>query len=573
MGSIAKAEDAPTPTFKCLSAGALDARLGSGTTLAIFVCAVLLLLPGITTPFFDRDEGWYAEVSREMLATGDWLIPRYLREPWIAKPPLLYWPVVLLWKWFGIAEWSARLPSVLAMAVSTVLVARMGASLWGRRAGLWASACFITSFMPAIVGRLLLADALMLAWTLGAILVHLRMVQAGVSWSRAMVYGLLIGLGVMTKGPATLLFAGGFALALLWVRQGGWLRSPRFWIAPLIALGVSGPWYLYATRHAGAALGEQFLWRESFARILGAPHGHSSPPGMCLAVSLGGFLPWTPAVVIALIAAFQKRRDDGRVRLLLVWTALPWLIVELMRGKLPHYVLPCYAPIAMLVGRQITAVLGTSLTDQQRADTRAIQRVWMVLLLLVGAGLAGGALWRRSDLISPLIATSVALPVSAVLGLLAIRRGCLKEPFYFAAAGGAAVQVLVGLWLLPAGEPQRLNTRIARAIVERYRPGDRILICDIAEPTIYFYVQAAGLPEPRKVEAGELADLQAATPPYPAVIVEADFNAPTDVAAQPILGSDPVTMRGLNFGNMKQARVRIWRTDETLNGSPITNDK
>lgn len=328
--------------------------LGVKPALLLLAVSLAVLVPGtIGVSFVDRDEGWYAQVCREMLETGDWLVPRYLGEVWLAKPPLSYWLVTASFKLFGVGEWQGRLVPVLASTINVLLVGALASSMYGRRVGLWAGLLFITSGLPAVVGKMLLTDPVMLTCTLMAVLTHWRIVTRGLPHRRAILYWLAIGLGMLAKGPATLVFAGAFALALIWTKQRqGWLLDWRWWAWMPLAGLVAGPWYVYIARYAGSTLVSQFFWYEVFARIANTPHGHGGPPGQYLLLSLAGLLPWTFFVPGALLASFKQRRGAPTCRLLLVWLAIPWIILELIHSKLPHYVMPCYVPIAILLARR-----------------------------------------------------------------------------------------------------------------------------------------------------------------------------------------------------------------------------
>lgn len=100
--AVTLAPEEPAPTLG-LKAGVL-----------LFALAMAVLLPGIHVSFFDRDEGWYAQVCREMLASGDWLMPRYLGEAWIAKPPLTYWLVTASYWLFGVV-FFCTVPEIVAL--------------------------------------------------------------------------------------------------------------------------------------------------------------------------------------------------------------------------------------------------------------------------------------------------------------------------------------------------------------------------------------------------------------------------------------------------------------------------
>ncbi|GMU22664.1 MAG: hypothetical protein AMXMBFR13_27490 [Phycisphaerae bacterium] len=552
--------------------------IGRPAALLVFVLALVILMPGIQVSLFDRDEGWYAQVSREMAESGDWLIPRYLGEPWLAKPPLLYWLVAGSFKLLGTGEWQARLVPVLASACNAVLVAALAASMFGRHAGVLAGILFMTAGLPAFVGRMLLTDAVMLLCTLTAILLHWRMAAparlasqgspppadrtpppladhssppltkgglggfsdadepalergdphtqrpaqrpaatespplaphrspphaqhssppltkggpGGVLHTRAAAYWLAIGLGILAKGPATLVFAGAFGLALL-ATPGcrSWLRNWRWWVWSPLAVLIAAPWYLYIARHAGGTFAQQFLWFEVLSRIAHAPHGHTGPPGYYLLISLGGLLPWTPLVPGALLLGVQRRRQEPLARLLLIWAAIPWLVLELIASKLPHYILPCYVPLMILLAWMLEEMIRAARpwTALPLIEKR-VWRLWAGVMIVLGAGGMAAAAVRWDPRWGwPVVASGLALILGFALAGWLLRRS-LGRALAAAVISCVALHWTVGWYLLPALEPFRLSRNLAEAINGVAAPGEPIALCGFQEPSTFFYLR------------------------------------------------------------------------------------
>lgn len=558
--------DAPNAQDSTTTSAIRDDRLRWTDVALLLGLALVVLVPGtFRVSYTDRDEGWYAQVAREMRESGDWLVPRYLGEVWIAKPPLMYWLANASQWLFGIGEGQARLASVLSMAVSTVLVGTLGARMFGRRIGRFAGAIFITCGMTAVVGKMLLADGLMLALTLAAILMHWDMASRGVTHRRAVVYWIAIGLGVMAKGPATILFAGGFALALLGRRDHrGWIRDVRWWIWLPASVVVAGPWYAYIGLQAGDTLAGQFLWYESFARIFGTPHGHSSPPGMCLLVSLAGLLPWTPLVVVALVSVIQRREQEPIWPVLLIWLALPWLIVELMRGKLPHYVLPCYAPLAILTARAIIRMAEDN--AYWKALPRGERVAWALaigVMMMLGLGLIiSGVIWRGEPWGPAVMITGAATASAFGQGIWLIRR----KPLMMSAKGwvvcAVVFHVLAGVVLLPAFEPARLNRQVAAAVNELVEPDDEVWLCGFTEPTVHYYLNVVA----RDVHRHDLAEALSRVEGQLLLVISEKAVSRQEPALQeqlrPMLNLR--RLDGINQANMDPVTIWIGRRDASV---------
>jgi len=463
--------------------------LGFAGGLLLFALALAILVPGtVGVSLVDRDEGWYAQVCREMLESGDWLVPRYLGEVWLAKPPLLYWLVTPCFYFLGVGDWQARLVPVLCSAISVLLVGMLGSRMFGRRVGILAGVFFITCGLPAIVGKMLLTDAPMLTCTLAAVFLHWRMASDRVTHLRAGGYWLAIGLGILAKGPAVLFFAGAFGLALLFCRgMRGWFIDWRWWVWLPLGLLVASPWYVYMFHHAGDTLAEQFLWYEVFSRIASEPHGHGGPPGAHALLSLFGLLPWTIFVPGVLIESFRRRKDDASLRLLLIWLAVPWIILELIHSKLPHYIVPCYVALALLLGRLLDERLHDSrLWPALDGRERRAFNLWVgIMIVLASLGMLP-AIGSRQPVA---IITAGVLGAGFALAGWIMRRRPLKSAWVCAVAVTVLFHMSVGFLLLPAFEPLRLSRNVADAINETAWPGDRIYICGYSEPTMHFYLE------------------------------------------------------------------------------------
>jgi 4-amino-4-deoxy-L-arabinose transferase-like glycosyltransferase len=455
--------------------------------LLLAALSLVVLLPGtFGVSLVDRDEGWYAQVSREMLDTGDWLIPHYLGEPWIAKPPLLYWCAAAAFAVFGVHAWAARLVSVLAVVVVVQLLATLAAEFYNRRVAVIAAGSFVTAGLPAIVGKLVLTDSLLLLFCLAAMAVLWPIATRGASLARSACFWLFVGLAVLAKGPAVIVFVGAFALGVLVSLPRRWLRDPRFWVTFPVCLAIAAPWYVFVARHAGGVLWQQFIGYEILARLAGTPHGHGGPPGYYVLLSLAGWLPWTPLVPGAVFESWRARREDRVAWLLLLWWGLPWALLELIPSKLPHYILPCYVSLAIMFGRMWDLGLSRTVTGRQRI----VRARWVVVMIALGAALIAAATAWRQLAWSPAVGVAGATLVAgfAIVGWL-VRGHRLWSAWRGTIGATAVFQVLIGVWALPGFEPYRLSRRIAEQANALCTPGTEVLACGYTEPTMFFYLQ------------------------------------------------------------------------------------
>ncbi len=163
----------------------------SWRALALLVLLpAVLLYPCLAFPLFEPDEGRYAEIPREMLARGEWVVPYLQGEPYLDKPPLFYWMVMVSYRLLGPQEWAARLVPALAVHGCILLTYLLGRRSLGERAAFWGAAFLAVAPAFAGMGRLLLLDGVLTLWTTLALLALFealrgeRCAGAGGCWRR-----------------------------------------------------------------------------------------------------------------------------------------------------------------------------------------------------------------------------------------------------------------------------------------------------------------------------------------------------------------------------------------------------
>lgn len=533
-------------------ARAAGGKLSPADRLILLVVTLAVLLPGIHVSLFDRDEGWYAQVTREMVASGDYLVPTYLGEPWLGKPPLLYWLAAPIFSVAGRSEWALRLVPVMSMVVAVQLLATLAARLFHRGIGMTAALVFMTAALPAVVGRLFITDGLLLMFVMGAVLALERLSRGG-KLHVGFVLGICVGLGILTKGPPILLYIAGFGGALLIARsQRRWALGPPVWLAAIVTMIVVLPWYLAVAARAAETLWSQLFVYEFLARFTAPAHGHVGPPGYYAVVSLAGWLPWTPLIPGALFAAWQQRKQDRNLALCFWWFALPWIVFELVPGKLPHYVLPCFVPIAICFARFWEVFVQS---DQSIHERRAL-RAWFVLPILGGIGVLAVLTLPRIAKYTPgylPISGGVILIVVLISGGAAGLRFVIKRKFHLALQVcvllAIATFVAFGAAILPAFEKNRLSRTIAETVNEQNEIELAVVACGYDEPTMFFYLDAPAIAvTPAALDERLANDLPAHTV---LILAEPVFKDRAD-QFEPL-----ETLHGLNYVRGRQMSVVI----------------
>jgi 4-amino-4-deoxy-L-arabinose transferase-like glycosyltransferase len=311
-------------------------------------------------PLNEPDEGRYSEVAREMIETGDWLVPHFWYLPHMDKPPMTYWLVAASMKVFGQNEWAVRLPVALAGISGVWAAFCLGCMLGGRRVGLWSALILQSGIFYFAMARMLTTDIFLTQFTAWAVYFFWRSwVAVGMGRQREFFAWHLpgwvaIALGFLTKGPVALAIPlAAFAALLVFRRQ----ETPKIVFAGLLAgfllfLILAAPWYLAVfarvpnSAHymilgqaAGHLLGTTIKDRKGFL-------GYYFP---VLAIE---FLPWT------LLLGWLWRRAhwrslEAKARegwlLLNAWAIFTFILFSLSHSKLPAYILPIFPALAVLL--------------------------------------------------------------------------------------------------------------------------------------------------------------------------------------------------------------------------------
>lgn len=339
-------------------------RVWSWPVLALLVIAAVFVLTNLSYPLIDRDETRYAEIPREMLVTGDWVIPQLNFLPYYDKPPLLYWSCAVSYRVLGVHPWAARLVPALAALLALVTTIWFASRWFGRRAGLWSGISLSLTAGFLFCSRYLLIDGLFTALvTLSWMMAYesLRSCRFRRGWWYAS--AACCGLAILAKGPVA------WALWLPPVAGYVWLTDlksrpgPRdfaFWIAASAL--VAAPWFAMVAVRDPHFLAE-FLLTHHVQRFAGA--FHERPLWYFVPVLLLAGHPWSSLTIPLSQFLFSSNRNFSRRRpqalgIAMLWSAWCFTFFTLSRCKLPTYLLPMAPGIAMIVGVYMDQLLADS---------------------------------------------------------------------------------------------------------------------------------------------------------------------------------------------------------------------
>jgi 4-amino-4-deoxy-L-arabinose transferase-like glycosyltransferase len=345
----------------------------SGLYLGLAVLLIAVWLATLANrPLFNPDEGRYAEIPREMLSGGDWVIPHLDGLDYIEKPPLQYWATATMYRLFGVSEFAARLYTALTALGTVALVGLLGTRLGGRDTGWRAAAIASGMVMMVVLGQLVTLDMSLTFYMTASMTGFVLAQQANDSRPKWMLMAwIAAALGVLTKG----LVAAAIPAAVLVIYSlcsrdfTPWRKLNLAWGLPVF-LGLTVPWHWLAALRRHDFL-QFFFVHEHFARYLTPIADREESWWFFGMVFLIGTVPWTVPALRVLVSGW---RGGGRGHgagtpgdgagspfrptfFLWIWVLFVCVFFSLSDSKLMPYILPAMPALAVLIAAQPIATL------------------------------------------------------------------------------------------------------------------------------------------------------------------------------------------------------------------------
>ena len=465
--------------------------------LAIAVLVLLLGLPGLRSlPVTDRDEARYAQASKQMVESGDYVRIRFLDTARNKKPAGIYWLQAAVVKLFGVKDeiWPYRLVSVAGAFVAVLLIFALTRRLLPDETAsplpavaLAASPLLVCVMHAATTDCMLLATVCAAQCALANIYLATRKPDGRPSALAAYLFWIALGVGILIKGPLTPLIAGLTILALcLHDRDARWLRQLRPITGFLLMILIVLPWLLAIQHATNGAFLHDSVGKDFLGKAKGGQESHGAPPGMYLLAVSALFWPLFPLAWRGIRSAWLARRTDATAVFLLAWLIPSWLVFELVPTKLPHYVLSLYPALAFLALRKSDDESGAN--RWWRISCRVVDAAWWIcaVVFIVAPPLAALALGRDAlpaALVCALVAGATTVWMHGLRREQAPRRkhvavAAVFALLYFGLLFSAVLPRLDELWL----------TRNVAALVARQTHGQQAQVVSVGydEPSVAF---------------------------------------------------------------------------------------
>jgi 4-amino-4-deoxy-L-arabinose transferase-like glycosyltransferase len=355
-----------------------------------------------------------------MLTSGDWVVPRFLDKVRTAKPPFTAWCQASAMAVLGQNAFAARLPSAVAMVLTLGVLAVVLGRFADRQRAFWTVLILVSSaIVIAWSARTSLTDSVLLLWITIAQICLYAMYRGNRSWPVVIIWAGAFGLAGLTKGPVVL---GMQAMTLLALAAMNWKRlihrnEPRGFeeivstdrgtgaspvpcsridqlhgrgaratmkvVAALVIVAALNSWWYLVEKRAPGFVGTAAS-RDVVQRVFEPLEQHKGPPGYYAIIVWGIYFPWSVLLPLTIVVALRHFREDESVRFALAAVIGPWLMLECVQTKLPHYLLPVFPPLAYLTADAIVRCLRGEHDDLTSRGTRAAVIAWSFIVVALG---------------------------------------------------------------------------------------------------------------------------------------------------------------------------------------------
>jgi 4-amino-4-deoxy-L-arabinose transferase-like glycosyltransferase len=466
-----------------------DTLLRNPVLWLLLLCAANFFVMLGAPSLWDVDEPNNAVCAREMLLAGNWWVPMFNGDYRFDKPILIYWLLMPLDALFGVNEWTARLPSAMAISGLVFVIWKMTLRLLNdQRAALMAAALFATALHVIVIAHAAVPDPLLmlaLGFALPAFLiVYLEEKEQPVSSMPKLLLAayIALGLGVLAKGPIAglmpLLIVGAFVTLM---KQWKNWRMFHPWKGVLIVMLVALPWYITVGVLTDGEWLNGFLFHHNLDRFTDSLQGHRGFPGLYVLSYLAGWFPWTGFLAAVLLFGawrLQALREQPVRLFMLCWIGMFILFFSIARTQLPNYILPAFPAAAILMA------YGWLHASAELRGRFMLYAAWTALAISLLAMIAGAVAIHKMWPGEGMYVLAMA-PVTLASGWWLKRRQ--GEAWLSLVAGMVGCILLLTLWSLPNIDHHKVTRSMAATATASGFDGNSLATFRYFQPSLLFY--------------------------------------------------------------------------------------
>lgn len=471
--------------------------------LFLLLLCVILYFTGIGDyGLLSKDEPRYAGCALEMIENNDWIYPKFNFQDRFDKPALFYWLIAISYKLFGVNEFTSRLPSAICATFTVLFTWFFGKKTLGNKFGLLAGLVLASSVEFIILGRRAATDIVLCLFTSGIFYSLFLAYNYQNNFKRnlwTIIAGIFAGLSMLTKGPVGIVLVSAvYGCFVLLIRDFDFKKHFRLaFIMAIAALVVSLPWYIAVHIATDGAFTQAFFLEHNLNRFSSVVGEHPGPVWFYIPVILGGFMPWTPFLLLTIAVISKRLKSIFKTKHItlsgkLTAFAASWFLVIFVffsasKTKLATYIILLYPALALLAAYGLWLLSKKSLKS-----LKIIMATCLAILVPVASFLAFLIKeWKYQNpeelntLFYKLVGSIVLVAVLGLITLLFIKRNSLLIPSF------ALSLIIPGMFVFNSYLPMYYNYKSAElrnlALEAKALGAKEIIALDLYKPVLSYY--------------------------------------------------------------------------------------
>ena len=329
--------------------------------LVLLTFSLLVFIPGISSiPPLDRDESRFAQASKQMIETGDYIDIRFQETPRYKKPAGAYWiqaaAVNILSPDKLNSIWAYRVPSLLASLAAVILTYAIACLFIKKQAALFSGILLASSFLVNAEAHMAKTDALLLVSLLITQYGLAKTYKGDMSFLSWLYFWGGLGFGILLKGPVVPVIIA-LTIVALWCfdRNLNLIKQLRPMTGILIAAAISLPWIIAVQISSSGTFLKKSIGVDLLPKLMGGVESHGMPPGYYLLILILTFWPGSLLLWPSLIHLINAKKDLF-FKFIIAWLVPAWVMFEIVPTKLPHYILPLYPALAITIAKAVDEI-------------------------------------------------------------------------------------------------------------------------------------------------------------------------------------------------------------------------